>query len=184
MKKKGLLALLAILVLFAALSVSAYADAFDELVAANNDSDTDPFTGLTQALADETVHFYEMSDKGSVTILQNTVIRSDFNVSAMNTELIIPAGVTLTLNGSMSATQLTVQEGGTLRVEGSSGRLYQKGRPVRDDKGTSAYQIEGLLEVVDGGKLNLRPESWDGINKDKINAHGEDALISISVPIN
>lgn len=150
------LGLLLCLLLCACLLPAAYADG--------------EFQSLKAAIANGETYF-EMNDCGTVVFSESILLPESLHLEARNTEIVIPNGVTMTVEGFDNITALTVQKGGHVTVNRTdSAHLSLHDRLTYDS--IDQFTIYGDMGIKDRlwtddlRNLNLGPNAHFQVGSD------------------
>lgn len=137
------------------------------LPAANADGE---FQSLKAAIANGETYF-EMNDCGTVVFSESILLPESLHLEAHNTEIVIPNGVTMTVEGFDNITALTVQKGGHVTVNRTdSAHLSLHDRLTYDS--IDQFTIYGDMGIKDRlwtddlRNLNLGPNAHFQVESD------------------
>ena len=98
-------------------------------------------------------HYDAIRNMGQLTVPENLTIPAGMQVEAWGTTLVIPEGVTLTVNGGLSCQGFDIAEGGALQMEGLGDSDWAH---VDADEIICA----GSIEVGDRADFNINYYAW------------------------
>ena len=127
-------------------------------------SASEVYTALVAACAANYEGEYNLEGSGEIEITDNLSIPVNMHVKGYGFKIIVPNGVTLTVYGEFNISELVVQEGGKVVVNGEQ-------QPTNSGAHMDipyAIMLEGELELINRGSIDTGMNVWKNLDKSKI----------------